>query len=363
LGKALFNILLIFGTLSQPTRCFAGASDGYSVRGKLDSKWFKVDGSFDDQQIWVFEIEVYGSTWSVKSTCVEWAHQVLESFFDGTNVFRITNNRLFGSEVPTEVQVSHFGFPAQNYAENIPWLAFASSIFLRPDSKFVLPSPWASSRHLEALVTEAKVTLSETVPRLPSVLSFQVSHAGLTNALLDHPFAAYEAEFPGAEARVRDFVKLYEDGFEVGSYQVTEWQVLNDLTLPKRFELQVFAKAMVGGALEVCSIATFFGETEEVRVKTEPIERPEPRLPITVIDYRFRDAAARVDNIMYSMSTFEVPNVADENLQQLFAVKKERFLEKQTVGTVGIFGYALRLGIVMLIVAPAGIWFLRRPAD
>lgn len=228
------------------------------------------------------------------------------SHYDGTNVYCRLGARdgspLVGGNdagIPIWIFPSPGGHPLLFSVENIVWLAFCSGQYLRQPGRDV-PIPTATfARHWpENFAYMDKTLLFAETPGVPKLLELYTSHVRYRSAVVDQrlfrdysPFNP-DPKFPDGELQFR--------------YEVEEKTNFLGQTVPLRFRFESFSHNRHGGNVRgmgnVCLL--------------QQVGRPtgvfDSQGRYTIADWRFRDAKAPLDGIIYQKTNIVTAPATNE---------------------------------------------------
>lgn len=254
--------------------------------------------------------------------------------------------------------------PEGSYPGRIPWLAFASSTFLKTNLDF--PAPWADTLEPSAHIHEVRRKDSTNYSDVTETIEWVVSNKKLqglsTNSWLDYYPELYKKS-------VSTWRPNEMSGFLSASYVVVAFTNIADTTLPLQFELRKFRSSLAPAGITNFEIASLFiGKVRKVRVL--PPSSLLPQLPtneaIYILDHRFQDRQAGLLAIHYTITNRPWPiDVSDPNLQQTLIIQAREKIRQDRLRR--IFGPQVnRITMAVIVLAAALVfawWFVRHGQD
>jgi hypothetical protein len=258
---------------------------------------------------WLFDgTNIYHSLRRTKPTPADTTERVLRNIKLATVPFEAAKSNL-----TINVHPSAEGVPLGDVGVNIPWLAFCSGTYLKRAGRLV-PLPVEILRHTRdrfAYSDKTKVFadgfgLPRSIDLFTSKSLYETSNADFDK---EYFFGDRYAE------HTKRVAAGLEDGVLTFRYAVTESTNFLGWNFPTKFEFfQNARKYEQNGDW----FGRGVGRLTSIRAGSKPQNLFVPAMQQTIVDWRFRDAAARVNAITYTSTNSFVAPTNDPALQSKF---------------------------------------------
>jgi hypothetical protein len=220
------------------------------------------------------------------------------------------------SNLTIRIWPSRDGHPLGDYGENIPWLAFCSGTYLKRENRLI-PLPAAILHHTrdrfaytdKATTFQDGFGLPRTVDLFTSRSRFEASQNDFDK---EYFFGDRYAEWK------KKIVANFEEGVRTFHYEVIESTNFLGWNFPTKFEFFQNGRAYEQNGNWSCRGT---GKVKSIRRAPKPQGLFVADMQQTIVDWRFRDAGARVNGMTYTSTNMFVTSTNDIVLQQKF---KER---------------------------------------
>ena len=278
--------------------------------------------------------------WRIESNFSEGAEEKWS--FDGTNVYKsirptrplpeeqverigkasglaIVPFERAKSNVTINIWPSRDGQPLANYAINIPWLAFCSGTYLKQQGRLI-PLPVTDLRHTrDRFAYSDKTAMFHDEFGLPRTIDLFTSKSLLQASEDDfdkeHFFGDRYGEWK------KKIVSNLQEGVLTFHYAVTESTNFLGWNFPAKFEFSQNGREYEQNGGWFCR---GLGRINSIRRAARPEALWMPTMQQTVVDWRFRDEAARVTANIYTWTNSFVPQTNDPAIQEKFKSRVEQ---------------------------------------
>jgi len=315
-------ILLIYLVICPFSYSQSTGGNFVTVRGELELTDYSRDGkeSTHSCPFWC----VFGErTWQLEADSLRNAK--LHFYCDGTNIYRRTeivklvqlprkrlhvkmqpavpdNTKAFGEITPGIL-------PLEAYAENLVWLAYCSSAYLK-DSKRMIPLPGCVVREtFDSFAYKDETILFADKLGLPQIINFNTSQTRAEASPLDqrllrnYHVEAYRLNPP----------KDIKEGLVKARYEVIEETNILNWTIPTQFKYIQYREAGTDKLQFTATCKSVVSLTPNSPTNILAFDRLQ-----VITDYRFRDGATLVDCLQYSWTNGYTPDVNDVRLRAHF---------------------------------------------
>jgi len=344
--------LTILAAFLQP--CFAS---NFKVQGHVEVT--PADGAgnllWADTKRSQFTVSVRDGEWLLKSITAD-GHCDLCGC-DSTNVYWLAVQTNIPGSAIAEVARGQYPLGPNTIYVSLPWLSFASILFLDSARQSPMPAPWAFPRtDPSAFIYSTDVRRFPAEPTLPEEVIFSVSGPLLKSAI-NNPLLESGPLNQQVLARSKAFLTRYEPGFIGGHYKVLATTNWNGMRLPSEAELTRYS-------LNQPAVRVPF---EVYRLKVQSVSAPHaesyiPELPAnaTVLDRRLRDPRLGIDLVQYRTPDGRWRSEADPGLRRLFEERQAMAIFSSSAVHDQRRTLIVRAALGLLVLVPIAALLLRR---
>jgi hypothetical protein len=353
----------------------------HHIVGELKAEFYSWTGSAVSTQTTKFDISIAGSRWLLKSEyATNWFWLVGG---DGTNTYSVLVDPK-APRIPAPATVFFGDFPVAAFdTVSVPWMAFCSSHFLsRSPEKNSIPSLWTQAQiDPMAHVCSTDVINFTLPPYLPSGIDWITSSSQIASAASNYLLRTEGATVPELNRRSLDYKASVLAGKLLGRYRVVDYTNINGTILPLKFALKAYGyltkerREAAQYALDQISktnrsmgrvlqdtylVASYIGNVINIHSDNYPVMLPEPKLRMSVADYRVSSKSNGIDHISYYATTWK-PEI-DDKMRDLLKIKIRNPPQVQELpgSKSRLLSAALRIFIFAGALAPLFIWGLWR---
>jgi hypothetical protein len=216
--------------------------------------------------------------------------------------------------------------PLGDVGVNIPWLAFCSGPYLKRDGRLIA-LPCEILRHTpDRYAYTDKTETFQDAFGLPSSIDLFLSKTLYLSSVEDF----YNDWESNSGARYSEWMKRAVNNLEEGvltfHYAVTATTNFLGLTFPLRFEFSQKGRAFIqNGSWNWRGVGTLIS----IRQGTEPQGLFNSSMQQTVVDWRFRDEASKINANTYNWTNSYTPSIDDPELQEKFRKHVEKIQRRK----------------------------------
>ena len=290
-----------------------GNAAEFGVNGVIVCNLLRSDGQVFTNYSYDFTARTETNGWNIK--VVFGKDHYLCAGSDGTNVYTVLEDpkgrKSTKSSMPGKIVNGSYPLNDDWYI-TVPWLALCSSSYLNEHGTANLPAPWVNARidpTASAFVAEVRRTGGEA---LPASIIFTCKKKSA-----DDLKSLGWLNSQHLQGNAFQILETFQEGFVGAEYAVKNSTNFDGIILPTEFELKCFLPDKSHSLYKVFhgTILQFFRPSRSTFL-------PEILGPVSVADFRLRDASAGIDFVNYSLTNSDwiTPNSSDV---QAFFRKKQ----------------------------------------